>query len=76
MSDKNFTNTSVKLSATDVERIDALIEPMSLAARDVGIGSSVSRTSVVRAAILRGLEELERRFPPKGSTTGAEGAHP
>lgn len=68
----SFTNTSVKLSAEDMERIDALIEPMARAARDVGIGNSVSRTSVVRAAILRGVEELERRFPPKGPSTDAE----
>ena len=61
--------TTIQLSAEDLERVDALIDPMRLAAREVG--GSITRSAVIRAAVLRGIEELERRYlgeskePPK-----------
>jgi hypothetical protein len=59
--DRKIEAINVKLTAQQFDRIDALIDPMTEAGRRMGI-RDMTRASVVRAAVERGLDVLEREF--------------
>ena len=52
--------TSIRINRAVIERLDALLEPL---ARDPELGKRgrLSRSDVIREALVRGVEVLERR---------------
>lgn len=59
---RRYQQVSVRFDTIEIKRIDALIRPMRARLEKLLPGAQINRTVVVRSAIERGLEQLEKEL--------------